>query len=128
VRIALKYNFDFVDEPLVKYYWHGENRMIRTKVNERIQDYEYFINKHWSILEKFPKAFDVNLRYLGLLNMQCGNVEKARRYFKIVLTKYPWSLRTLVNLVLSYIGKGLYDFALNFKRKVENFINKDKLT
>jgi hypothetical protein len=60
--------------------------------------------------------------------MQCGNVEKARRYFKIVLTKYPWSLRTLVNLVLSYIGKGLYDFALNFKRKVENFINKDKLT
>jgi len=128
LRIALKYNFDFVDKPLVKYYWHGENRMIRTKIGERIRDYEYFVYKHWSILEKFPKAFDVNLRYLGLLNMQCGNVEKARHYFKIVLTKYPWSLRTLVNLVLSYIGKDLYNFALNFKRKVENFINKDKLT
>jgi hypothetical protein len=53
--------------------------------------------------------------------MQCEiNVEKATcRYFKIVLTKYPWSLRTLVKLVLSYIGKDLYDFALNFKRKVE---------
>ncbi len=127
VRIASRYKFDYINEPLVRYYWHGENRMKRTKVIERIQDYERFIYKHWVLLEKFPKAMDINLRYLGLLNMQNGDTEKARRYFRLALTYTPWSVRTLINFALSYFGSDVYDFALSFKRKVESLLDKNKL-
>jgi len=127
VRIALKYKFDYIDEPLVKYFWHGKNRIIKTNISERIQDYEYFIYKHWVLLERFPKAMDVNLRYLGLLNMQNSNIRKARQYFRLALTYTPWSVRTLINFALSYFGSDIYDFALRFKRRVESLVDRNKL-
>ncbi|RLC39556.1 MAG: glycosyl transferase [Candidatus Nealsonbacteria bacterium] len=118
IRIAQKYDFDFVDEPLFKYYWHGGN-ITRTAGNlKKIQYKEYILIKHKNLYKKHPKAYSITLRNIGTAYLLNNDLKNARKYFIKAIKVAPWYLRTYFNLIVSLFGSKFYKKILYQKRKM----------
>ncbi len=118
IRIAQKYDFDFVDEPLFKYYWHGGN-ITRTAGNlKKIQYREYILIKHKNLYKKHPKAYSITLRNIGTAYLLNNDLKNARKYFIKAIKVAPWYLRTYFNLIVSLLGSKFYKKILYQKRKM----------
>lgn len=114
IRIAMAgYEFDFVDEPLVKYYIDDEN--FSKDFSKAVPDYERFINKHYDLLCKHPGILSIYYRHLGTMNLLAGFSNNARHYF-IKSIKAKLTLRGLLTAFCSILGKNFYSFILDFKK------------
>jgi len=126
IRLAQKYDFDFVPEPLFKYYWYEEN-ITRTVGNlKKVQDYEYILIKHKNLYKKYPKAYSIRLRNIGSLYLLNNNLKKARKYFVKAIKIAPWYLRSYFNLIISLLGVKFYRRILFRKRKIAGDFSLDQ--
>ena len=76
VRIAEKYEIDYVDKPLVIYYVH-EGECITKNPSKRIKGHERLLEKHRNYLRKHPKILAIRKRYIAVLYAQGGRLSKC---------------------------------------------------
>ncbi len=123
IKIAQKYEFDFFDEALFKYYWHGENVMNKLKGEEKLKEHKYILEKYKDFYQKYPRAYSVRLRNIGSIYLLNNNLKEARRYFVKAVKVAPFYLRSWINFILSLFGKNFYKKILYCKKKtVDNFV------
>jgi len=118
IRIAQKYDFDFVNESLFKYHWHGGNIMKTLGNLKRIRDPEYILIKHKNLYRKYHKAYSIRLRNIGTVYLLNNDLKNARKYFIKAVKVDPWYLRTYFNLIISFLGKEFYKKILYQKKKI----------
>lgn len=104
IRIAKCYEFDFVDEFLIKYYIHDNSITQKTKIFERCQAKLYVLNKHKELFIKLPKVYSSKLRYFGNRYMLLNNKKKARKYFLKSIKTYPLNISSYVSFILSFMN------------------------
>jgi len=118
IRIAQKYNFDFVPEFLFKYYVHSLSITQTTPTKEKTQDLLFILEKHKKqIIEKWPHIYGTHLRHLGSINLLSENKKDSMKCFIQSIKIYP-SPRNILTMILSLLGKKIYYHLLNFKRKI----------
>lgn len=123
IRIAQKYEFDFVNKALFKYYWHGENVMNKLKGEEKLKEHKYILEKYKDFYQKYPRTYSVRLRNIGSIYLLNNNLKEARRYFVKAVRIAPFYSRSWINFILSLFGKKFYKKILYRKRKtVDNFV------
>ncbi|MFH1230501.1 MAG: glycosyltransferase family A protein, partial [Planctomycetota bacterium] len=120
IRIARKYDFDFVPEPLLKYFWHEENFTKTLGGLKRVQEHEYILGKHENLYKKYPKTYSVGLRKVGTLYLLNGDSKTARAYFIKAIKAAPLYARPYLNLVISLFGNKFYKKVLYQKRKISD--------
>jgi len=77
VRLAKRYAFAAVDEPLVTMRLHGASR-ISTDLDARVQGHRRFLGKHRRLIDTDAHALQVRLSELGLLLLASGDLHGAR--------------------------------------------------
>jgi len=116
LRIAKRYNFDFVYEPLIKYYLH-QNNISSIETNfKKIKNFEQILKRHTEDFKKYPKAQSVVFRNIGTFYALDNDGKMARKYFKGAIKNNPLSLRLYFQYFLSFFPK-IYKKVLFIKRK-----------
>ena len=118
IRLVQKYDFDFVREPLVKYFIHMKNITKTLDDLNRIQDHKYILRRHKALYKKYPKAYSTRIRNIGSMHLLAGNSKKACRYFIEAIKVAPLWPRSYVNLTISLFGNKFYKKILYRKRKI----------
>ena len=110
--ISQKYEYDFVNEPLYKYYIHQGNvssggNYTRRDAGRLATDLEYLLNKHLELFKQYPKRLAYRYTTLASLLIRAGDMKKARSYLKKSL-ELIGSLKNRVLLACSYFGKSAF--------------------
>lgn len=96
LRIAQKYNVDYVSEPLCIYYSHSDER-ITTNIKKKLSAEITFLKKHYEIISKDNIAMAIKHRHIGKyyykLNKHREAIKhfvKSFRYNKLDIKTYAW--------------------------------------
>lgn len=119
IRLAQLYDFDFVEEPLITYYFHEENISSTLSIEKRMEDIEYIIEKHKNLYNKYPKAYSDRLRYNGTSYMIAGETKLARESFLKSIRANLLNWRSYLYLVVSFLGSGIYKRLTLLKSKIK---------
>ncbi len=116
LKICCEYDFDFVAEPLYKYYIH-ESNLSRKDPSREAAELDHLIRK-WSVYyKKYPAVWGRQLKTIGALYAINGDMKLARKYFIASIKAAPRYIRNYVSLFISLFGKKMYKKALLMKNK-----------
>jgi len=128
IRIAKKYNFDFVLDCLTKIHLHPTSLSFTTKPYKITKSYDYITQKYKQDYQRFPKIYSTRLRLLGSLYYRAGDVEKGRKLFLESIKVNSLNLKSYFYFFLSLFGPNFYNklycLTLPFRgNKTHRFIN-----
>jgi glycosyltransferase involved in cell wall biosynthesis len=105
IRISKAFHFDFVAEPLVKYYFHGEK--IWTNPDALSRGVDIMLSKYGEAPGVKKKLAYVCLS-LGVVYCNKGNSQKGRQALAKAIKLYPWEIRHYFNMGLSFFGTDIF--------------------
>ena len=121
IRISQKYDFDFVSEPLLKYYIHQNNTMKIISNLRKAKDIEYIFQKYKKYYEANSKLYSIRLRYEGTRYMLAGEREKGRKCFIKSIKKNPFNAKSYLYFLLSFGGKNFYYNLAQIKARFKKY-------
>lgn len=101
VRLAQRFEFAFVNEPLVTLHHHAQGR-IGKNVEGAIRAHEIFHAKHWSLIEPYPEVVHHRLASLGQLLLAAERFDEARGVLWRAWRVRPWDRGTVLRIALAY--------------------------
>ena len=111
IRISQKFNIEKLSECLVER--NIGNDQITANISKKIKGRKYLLNKHSSIISRYPSIENIHLNRLGSLNVLDDNYDTAREYFIKAFKIYPFSPKTIIHLMLSYISTKFHKLLIN---------------
>ena len=102
LRISQVYRFTYLDEPLVRYFIHGDQFM--TDYGKRARAHARILEKHAALFRRQPRMLSSSYVDLGVLCCYTGDVGRARRMFRTAIRLDPRSGNAYLNLGLSFLG------------------------
>lgn len=117
LKICREYDFDFVDEPLYKYYIHGGNLSRKDPLKEAAE-IKYLVKKWQAYYEKFTVIWSKQLRTIGMIYAVNGDMEFARKHFNGAIKAAPLRFENYFHLLASLFGIKVYRKALSIKKKL----------
>lgn len=114
IRIAKNYRFRRISEPLVRYYWHG---------NQISTNFEAVYKGHLAILQKYKEeimklgswALARHYLRLGHCLRNAGFMKEARRYYLRAMLEWPRPV-PIAYFAVSLFGHAGFDKARKIKR------------
>lgn len=103
LRMAHRFAFDFLPEPLAHFRIHPPTSMI-ANVPARILATETILNQYAEELRWRPRLLAHKYVTLGRLYLRAGDALSARRAMRQAIAVSPGSLRAYLHLALSYGG------------------------
>jgi len=117
IRILKKYNFDFIKEPLFKYYVHEKNITKTLDRREMIEDAVNLFEKHKNDYSfYFPNLYAENLRYFANFYCKTGFMKLGRKYFVKAIRENWKDYKSYLYFILSFIGSKFYRFCFKVKK------------
>jgi glycosyltransferase involved in cell wall biosynthesis len=110
LRIAQAFEFEYIEEPLVRYSVPHKKRSLSANYDLMIRGAEAQLRKYAEIFALHRKSHSRFYLSLGVLYCYNGNVRKGRQAFLKGITRCPFEPRHYFNLGLSLLG------AKNFKK------------
>jgi glycosyltransferase involved in cell wall biosynthesis len=114
VRIARKFQFDYVQEPLLKYYIHGHK--IWTNLESINKGLEILISKYGQS-QAFKKRCSYHYLRLGHRFCLRGDLKKGRRAFVNAIRLNPVGAQHYLNYLLSLFGAKAFKTLKDSKRQ-----------
>ena len=121
IRITQKYDFDFVDEPLFKYYVHNANITNAITIRKKEKYLQYISDKYIKYFENNPKLYSRRLRYDGTRYVLSGNLKKARENFVHSIRLNPLNYRCYFYFLCSLTGTRIYGYLANVKMRLKSY-------
>lgn len=91
IRIAEKYEVEYVEQPLVRYHFH-EGEQITKNPNKRIQGLECLLKKNAQFVESHPVVFWKRTIVIAPFYAMCGKRKEAFALWRRAIKKYPFKL------------------------------------
>ncbi|MBU0625181.1 glycosyltransferase family 2 protein [Patescibacteria group bacterium] len=121
IRIAEKFSFALIDEPLFKYYEHGGNACSDpAKLNKRESDTHLVLRKHERLYMSDYKLQSERERYLGHIYASWGLMKRARKKFLSAWKINPTNLMVLFCFMSSLFGAKGYFFITSVYARLKN--------
>jgi len=117
IRIAKYYHFDFVNDCLIKYYYHFNSITGSSKYKDKAKAYEYIVNKFIEDYKKVSGTLSYNLSVVAGFYCCGKKTKKGRKLFLESIKVNPFNFRSYFYLLLSFLG-------LKFYQKIYSFILK----
>ncbi len=107
LRIAKKYMFQFIPEPLLVTYYSEDS--ITAHPSWRLRGREIILEKHWGEFAHYPRILAMHAFTIGNALALRGEMKRARRYLIRAWIRETWNPKYLVALLASTVGsKRLY--------------------
>lgn len=103
IRLAEKYEFDFVSEPLVNVYRHSQDSIGKNS-RGAAEAHTLFLQKHETLLSRYPKTYGHRLKIEGIKLLRAGQKAEAGLRFSRARNHVPTDLSLLILLLASRIG------------------------
>ena len=110
IRLARRFDFTFLAEPLVRYSVHG--KQLSTKYEGIIRGSERKLEKYREFFASYPESLAQRYLTLGAYRCYAGDMRNARASFLEGIRVAPWVVKQYVYLSLSLLG------ATPFKRTI----------
>jgi glycosyltransferase involved in cell wall biosynthesis len=120
LRLAEKYQFDCIQQPLVKYYIHSDR--LSTNYELMIAGLEAKLKKHAALLAMDSKSYSRHYLNLGTYYCISGNAKKGRGALLRAIRLNPFELRHYYNLSLSFLGVGNFNRVRRFRDSLSSAI------
>ena len=117
IRLAREYKFQYIDKPLVKYYFSKFS--ISTNITAQINASKYIIEKYKNDIGGDPKIFAPHLRLLANAYIKNKEFYKGRECLKKLISIGESTLKDKIKLLISLFGKDAYYFIENVYHKVK---------
>ncbi len=129
VRLSRLCHFDFVSEPLVRYYDHNQpprNQLF--PLYKKLHAYSHYIEKHRAEFERYPVAYSNVLTIRANRYLDAGDLAMARQDLTKAIRLHPGNRRAWVLLMAALLGKTAFSLARKIRRKVtRGRLNRHKL-
>ncbi|MEZ4547538.1 MAG: hypothetical protein R3B51_07395 [Thermodesulfobacteriota bacterium] len=106
IRISELFEFDCIEEPLVKYRVH-QNSISNNNLNV-IRGLERLIAKHNDSFNNNKSAYGNHLFKLGIAYCYSGNMSEGRKALIKAIQLNPNDIRYYYNLAISSMGAGTF--------------------
>jgi glycosyltransferase involved in cell wall biosynthesis len=113
IRMARRFEFEVIPEPLYNYSIHPNQLTANYKV--QIEGFQKIIELHEDLFLQYPKAYANQLTKLGILYYLCGNPKLARAFFQKALRHYPLHFRAYKLWLLSFLSEDYFRRLLAFR-------------
>jgi len=117
LRAIKKFDFYFVNKPLVNYYESEESLSKKMFWKKWIPEYEYMLEKYKEDFKEAKKAKSRFLRTLATCYLLDGNFKKGIKYLIEAILNYPTNFRLYPQLLL-FLFPSFYKKILFLKRKL----------
>jgi glycosyltransferase involved in cell wall biosynthesis len=121
IRIAQKYNFDFVPEVLFKYYIHSSSVTNTTPVRKKDKDLMYIFDKHKEYYLSYPQIYSSWLRRIGTMYILNGDPKKGRGFFLKSIKINVLNIKSYLYFLISFGGRGFYHWLTQRKMKLRKY-------
>lgn len=91
LRLAARYEVDYVEKPLVCYHIHGGER-ITTNISKKIAGLQRINEKNRAYLSEHPRAFCIRNMRLARMYAKGGQLGKALGIWGRAALRYPWGV------------------------------------
>lgn len=91
LRLASRYEVDYVEEPLVCYHIHGGER-ITTNIDKKISGLQRINEKNRDYLSEHPRAFCIRNMRLARMYAKGGQLGRALHIWGKAALRYPWGV------------------------------------
>jgi glycosyltransferase involved in cell wall biosynthesis len=115
LRISHVYRFTYLDEPLVRYFVHGQQLM--TDYGKRARALTRILEKHAALFRDDGKAFSRFHVDLGILYRHGGDAARARSTFWKAVRLDPRSGTAVLNLALSFLSVKHFEAIATIRRR-----------
>lgn len=116
IRLAMHWEFEYIDEPLVSaYYYHGNSHLSRN-LEGQTQGREILLKRYQHLLKKNKKRWADLYVCLGAQYCQLGKMKQGRRNLVKGISIYPFKPIAFFHLFSSLLGAGNY-------RRIRNYYN-----
>ncbi|MFI5135138.1 MAG: hypothetical protein ACHQD9_04750, partial [Chitinophagales bacterium] len=102
IRIAEKYEFDYVGVPLINYY-HTPISISRDNIRA-LNGLERLMTKHYKLFTLSNRAISNHWFKIGIVNCYSGNLKEGRKALMSAAKFYPLDIRFYYNFILSILG------------------------
>ncbi|MCP6726787.1 MAG: glycosyltransferase family 2 protein [Patescibacteria group bacterium] len=123
IRLAQTYDFAVVHEALVVYHIGNDNITSALQLEKREKDWDYIFKKHKQWYTGNSRIYSAKLRYDGTQYMLFGDTGKARKAFLRSLRVNPFNIKSILYLLLSILGVGLYGNIARGKMRMKGLFN-----
>lgn len=106
IRLALRFDFDFVPDVLVQHHIHGDQ--ITADLGKKVLAREMLLEKHRRAFEAHPDAMARYLLRLGMLCCADERFGKGRRFLRQAIAKRPFTPRPWRDLLRATITPAAY--------------------
>lgn len=120
IRIAKKYSFSFVKQPLFKYWIGQDNVNTKWSISKKEAETERLFKKHESSYKRFPRAHALKLLHQGKRWSMSGKPLKGIACLLRSICRYPFFAQAYALLGLSLLGTPTLNFLARLRRKVVN--------
>lgn len=122
IRIAERFDIEFVDGYLVRYYIG--HLSVSKDVDEKalLEGWDYLFWKYKKYYLEDKKLWSEQLRYEGTRFILSGKIIPSRKRFLASLSKNPFNIRAIASLIISFLGKDTYARIAKYKMKLGSHI------
>ena len=104
IRLAKKYKFTYIDDVLAIWYRDCSCNRVSDHIENTIIANKLFLKKYYNDLKNYPKFRSLRMREIANAYCQLGNTKKGNNYFKLSLKCYPFNIKSIIGLILSFGG------------------------
>ena len=119
LRISKEFQFEYVNELLVKHLIHGYWPSLSRNYEAVISSINILLKKHAYLLASNNKGHSSRYRELGEIYCCIGDIRKGREAFAQAIKLYPFEIRHYYNWFLSLLGAKNFN---KFKESKERII------
>ncbi|MFH1641175.1 MAG: glycosyltransferase [Candidatus Omnitrophota bacterium] len=106
IRLSRSYDFDFIPEPLVRYYHHSGE--LSGDLEKKIRGREAVLTKHFKDFLRYPSFLANHYNRQGILYVLSGDKVKARVFFLKSLRLKPIQKFAYLQILLLLVAPGRY--------------------
>ena len=117
IRLSKKYQFIFIDEPLLINYCSKDS--ISSNDAALAEAMELILKKNFDDIKKNMKLLLKYYIIIGNLFVSIKKMKKARRYFANAIKKQPWNIKFLSAFLTTVLGQNTYFLILKIFQKVK---------
>jgi glycosyltransferase involved in cell wall biosynthesis len=119
IRIAKKYKFDFIEEPLFKYHIGQENVNQEWSVERKEKEAERIFDRYRNEYIKLPKVLSLRLMHEGKRWAMSGRTMRGLSCFVKSIRLNPFNFQSYFFFLLSLTGSRFFNIASKLRRKMK---------